>query len=271
MNILIGSRALALTHQKFRPQFVCKPDSDWDIISYEKFEDPSIEVHDPSILLNDELSNFVTNSIMIEGKPVYSLNLMGLAIVKRSHLWRDLSFDKHITMYHNWLAKHMPKKLHWAYEYYKRRTEATMQMFSKGNPNLMQKKDDFFDDAVEKKYDHDHLHELFAYYDKPLYIRLLRNKELAWCDKDKWDYLSHQDKILCVAEETQVIAAERFCVPNEWKYNTKRAYFAALKKVCTTLTSGWFRDFAIDNYPEIISVYDPNKFEFVKKELENER
>lgn len=94
---------------------------------------------------------------------------------------------------------------------------------------------------------------------------------MVWCDYDKWESLSHKDKILCVAEETQVIAVERFCVPNDWNYNTKRAYFGALKKVCTTLTSGYFRDFAIDHYPEIISVYDPNKFEFVKKELENER
>lgn len=143
MNILIGSRALSFTHQKFRPRFICKSDADWDIISSDKFEDPKIEVHDPSILLNDELSKFAFDLISLEGKDIYVLNLMGLAIVKRSHLWRDLSFDKHITMYHNWLAKHMPKEDHWAYDYYKRRTEATIKMFSKGHPNLMQGKDGF--------------------------------------------------------------------------------------------------------------------------------
>ena len=39
------------------------------------------------------------------------------------------------------------------------------------------------------------------------------------------------------------------------------------KKVCTTLTSGWFRDFAIDNYPEILKLYDHSKFEYVKNQL----
>lgn len=259
MNILIGSRALDIANIGFE----CKPDSDWDIISMEKFSDPMIEVHDPKILLNDELQFFVDDVITVEGQDIGVLGLQGLAIVKRSHLWRDLSFDKHITMYHKWLKKYIPTD-GYALDYLNRRTQETMKYFPQGNPNLMQTKEDFFDDAVTKKYDHDYLHELFAFYDKPLYTRLLRDKELAWCDREKWDALSFQDKILCVAEETQVIAAERFCIPSNWNYNPKRAYFAALKKVCTTLTSNWFRDFAIDNYPEIIKKYDPNKFNKVK-------
>lgn len=265
MDILIGSRALEAANIGFR----CREGADWDIISNEKFESPNIEVHDPKILLNEELQFFVDDVVTIEGRVVGVLGLQGLAIVKRSHLWRDLSFDKHITMYHRWLKPYLPTE-GYAYDYLKRRTEETHKMFPQGNPNLMQSKEDFFNDAVTKKYDHDYLHELFAYYDKPLYTRLLRQAGLAWCDRDKWDSLSHEDKILCVAEETQVIAAERFCIPNEWRYNTKRAYFAALKKVCTTLTSGWFRCFAIDYYPEIISRYDPLKFDHVRKVLQND-
>lgn len=265
MNILIGSRAL----ERVQPQFTARHGTDWDIISYCEFDHPDIEVHDPDILYNSELENFVYDEIIIEGRPVHILTSQGLAIVKRSHLWRDLSFDKHIAMYHRWLRPYLPTE-GYAYEYLKRRTEETHKMFPQGNPNLMQSKEDFFDDAVKKKYDHDYLHELFAFHDKPIYTRLLRNKELAWCDRDKWDALSFEDKVLCVTEETQVIAAERFCIPHDWEYNSKRAYYAALKKVCTTLCSGWFRDFAIDHYPEVIGQYDPLKFQFVKKELENE-
>ena len=265
MNILIGSRALEFNEVGFK----CKENSDWDIISSEEFSDPMIEVHDSKILLNDELENFIVGEICLDNKPVFVLGLDGLAIVKRSHLWRDLSFDKHITMYHRWLKKYLPID-DCAMNYLKRRTEATHQMFSKGSPNLMQKKEDFFDDSVKKKYDHDYLHELFAFYEKPLYTRMLRDTKSAWCEKDKWDSFSHEDKVRCVTEESQVIATERFCVPNDWNYDTKRAYFAALKKVCTTLASGWFRDFAIDNYPEILKQYNSVKFQHVKKKLENE-
>ena len=266
MNILIGSQALAMANIGFE----VRNDADWDIISDEKFENPMIEVHDPKILLNYELEKFVTGSTIIEGRFVHVLGLQGLAIVKRSHLWRDLSFDKHMTMYHKWLKFYIPYGECDATDYLNRRTKETIKMFSRGNPNLMQSKEDFFNDAIEKKYDHDYLHELVSYYDKPLYTRLLKTSELAWCEFDKWRQLSHQDKLLCIAEEVQVIAIERFCVPNDWNYSTKRAYIGALKKVCTTLCSGWFRDYAIDHYPELFSMYDPLKFDFVKKELENE-
>ena len=47
-----------------------------------------------------------------------------------------------------------------------------------------------------------------------------------------------------------VIALERFVIPG--KLNPKLAYLKAVEKICTTLTSGWFRDFAIDNWPEVI-------------------
>ena len=39
----------------------------------------------------------------------------------------------------------------------------------------------------------------------------------------------------------------------------------ALEKVCTTLTSGWFRDFAIDNYPEIFNLCDTIKIDNIRK------
>jgi len=45
------------------------------------------------------------------------------------------------------------------------------------------------------------------------------------------------------------------------------AYLKALEKVCTTVTKGYFRDFAIEHYPEVISVYNADKIINVTKEL----
>ena len=53
-------------------------------------------------------------------------------------------------------------------------------------------------------------------------------------------------------------------------YLQTKSTFPFPEKVCTTLTSGWFRDFAIDNYPEILKLYDHSKFEYVKNQLQED-
>ena len=82
--------------------------------------------------------------------------------------------------------------------------------------------------------------------------------------KGGWNDLSDLQKQQCVAEECYVIATERFLIPTNYDYFWKLAYLKALQKVCTTLCSGWFRDYAIDYYPEIINLYDKSKIETVK-------
>ena len=47
-----------------------------------------------------------------------------------------------------------------------------------------------------------------------------------------------------------VIALERYLIPMTSK-NQETAYRSALVRICTTLTKGWFRQFAIDNYPRL--------------------
>lgn len=137
----------------------------------------------------------------------------------------------------------------------------------------MQSNDDFFDDNVDKVYDHDYLHELFAFGERPMFEKLKQedNFDKAWCEKDLWDNLTLEEKCQCAAEETYVISAERFLIPSDWKFAPRRAYFRALHKVCTTLTSGWFRDFAIDNYPRIVNLYETRRFHRVKTILEFEK
>jgi hypothetical protein len=47
-----------------------------------------------------------------------------------------------------------------------------------------------------------------------------------------------------------VIALERYLIPKISK-NQETSYHLALVRICTTLTKGWFRQFAIDNYPRL--------------------
>src|SRR5581483_645172 len=46
------------------------------------------------------------------------------------------------------------------------------------------------------------------------------------------------------------IALERYLIPMISK-NQEYSYLSALVRICTSLTKGWFRQFAIDNYPRL--------------------
>lgn len=267
MKVLIGSRALAY----WNPELKIKDTTDWDIISDEPIE--GSEWHNPRFLNNAKLAFYYGShhKVNFNGHELNVMNLRGLSIIKRSHLWRNLSFQKHITHYHKYIPeKYKCINLSVADKgFLQQRIEMTMKEFPQGHPSLKKSVDDFFDDYVTKKYNHDYLHELVAYHDKPLYTQLQRDSTMAWCEKDLWDNLSVDDKIKCVAEETQVIAIERFLVPKDWNYPVRHAYIKALDKVCTTLCSGWFRDWAIDYYPQVFDLCDTMKFENIRKELEN--
>lgn len=265
MNILIGSRAM----HYWNPAVPLKAETDWDIIS--SFPIEGAEFHDRFLLNNADLYRYCTDEkLQVNGNVVYVLSMKGLSLVKRSHLHRDLSFDKHITHYWKYLE---PWSKLWNSSdlaFLAERTQMTLEKFPQLKPNLNQSVESFFDDAVHKRYDHDYLHELFAYEDRPMYTKLQINPELARCERNLWDNLSYRQKVKCVAEETQVIATERFLVPKDWEYPAKAAYMKALQKVCTTLTSGWFREFALDNYPSVVELFSKYKFNEVRSKLENQ-
>jgi hypothetical protein len=270
--MLIGSRAIAY----WNPEFKVRSNSDWDIVgcSYENTfyryelgipDEDRIEWHDPYHLNNkDMIFTFETGDRVISP--------YGLAIMYRSHLHRDWNWDAHITKYHKFILPLLKSDLHLSDPILLERIKLTKKAYPQGNPKLNQTNEMFFDDPVVKVYDHDFLHELYAYEDRPMFEKLKRPEQfdLAWCAKDLWDELSQTQKLQCVAEETYVIATERFMVPNDWNYPTKKAFYFALKRVCTTLTSGWFRDFAIDNFPQVFELFDAKKMYLVQAHLESE-
>jgi hypothetical protein len=264
-NLLIGSRALAYWNKNLQ----ISSNADWDIISDKPIE--GAEWHDSKFLNNAEFEQFTNSSDVIEfnNNKVSVVNIFGLSIIKRSHLWRSLSFQKHITHYHKYLTNFKRKQYNsYMEQILQERILLTMQAYPQAYPRLNKRVDEFFDDYVTKKYNHDYLHELVAYYDKPLYTRMQHNPDRAWCDKDLWNDLALEDKTKCIAEEVQVIAIERFMVPNDWKYSVRLAYIKSLDKVCTTLCSGWFRDHAIDYYPEVLALCDTLRIAKIRKELE---
>lgn len=262
-NILIGSRAIYYYDQSIP----IKNTTDFDILSDKEYD--FAENHKFDHLNNYDIEKYTNENDFIYHNKVklYIPSMKCLAMIKRSHLWRNLSFAKHITMYH----KHMQdKNFVNDMKFLNERTEMTHKEYDDYiSPRLNVSIDEFFNDSVDKKYDHDYLHELFAYNGQPMYTRLQNGNDSVWCHIEYWNTFTFLEKCQCVSEETMVIAAERMLIPSNWKYSSKLAYIRSLEKVCTTLTSGWFRDFAIDNYPTIMSLYDESRFNKVKHTLEN--
>src|SRR5205809_4637853 len=69
-------------------------------------------------------------------------------------------------------------------------------------------------------------------------------------EKSLFKEIDYQKQLNCIKEEAMVIALERYLIPKISK-NQETSYSLALVRICTSLTKGWFRQFAIDNYPRL--------------------
>ncbi|CAB4426208.1 unnamed protein product [Rhizophagus irregularis] len=119
--------------------------------------------------------------------------------------------------------------------------------------NLNMSNDDFLENEdnlfVQKCIPREDLHELVKYGDHPIY-QGLRDGQSKALKKSLFEKLDYQTKINCIKEEAMVIALERYLIPMISK-DQENSYKLALVRICTTLTKVWFRQFAIDNYPQL--------------------
>lgn len=127
-------------------------------------------------------------------------------------------------------------------------------------PVLKTSKDNFFTDSVPYQYDHDSIHAAVAMLAKPAYTYYIADNEEVMCSKEKFFALPKIIQLYGVLEESYVLALERSIIPHGT--DPKKAFDIALSKVCTSITSGWFRKFAYDNYFVVQGLYNS---EFVQK------
>lgn len=144
------------------------------------------------------------------------------------------------------------------------------ETYNYAHPVLDQSKDTFFQDEVGYIYEHDTIHAAIAIEDKPAYTNYMKDGAQVMVDKSKFFSLDEETKLLGVYEETCVLALERCLIPFEFSVRPKDAFIAALIKVCTSITSGWFREYAYNNFYEVLKMY--RKFgedDFVEKYKNN--
>lgn len=107
------------------------------------------------------------------------------------------------------------------------------------NPtNLNQTAGKFFDDAVDRKYDHDSVHRSVAYGERPLYEAILKDGSEVAVDNDKFWALDLDTQLKLVREEIYATALERILIPNDYQGSPRAAYHWALRRTATSLFKG---------------------------------
>lgn len=137
-------------------------------------------------------------------------------------------------------------------------------------PKLNQSKQTFFsDDGIQYIYDHDSIHVAMAHLEHPAYTYYLKEGAEVQCDRELFFSLPQQTRLYGVLEETYVLALERSQIPFKGKVDPRRSFEIALQKVCTSITGGWFREFAWENYHRVVSMYNPAYVEKFWKAVED--
>jgi hypothetical protein len=136
-------------------------------------------------------------------------------------------------------------------ELYKSLFKHWEEVHGKKNVTLDKPKEKFFTPGVKRVIDHDTLHSIMAYYDKPLYQTILKDDQEVLTDYNKFILLSHENQIKLAREEIYVIALERYAIPFNMKVPKKAAYFFSCRDLVTRMTKGWFPKFIINNWSEL--------------------
>lgn len=147
------------------------------------------------------------------------------------------------------------------------------ETYTYAHPRLAVTKDAFFDgDGVPYIYEHDSLHEAVALtdhmhynsgtdsmYSEPRPAYTFYSGGAVWSSKELFFKCSEQIRLYGVYEESCVLALERSQIPFADAVNPphpRKSFEYALMKVCTSITSGWFREFAWESYDKVLDIYE---------------
>lgn len=150
-------------------------------------------------------------------------------------------------------------------DWYKERMKET---YDYQHPKLNQSKNSFFsDDGVNYVYDHDTIHEAVKTLEIPAFQFIKEDQADVFCSKEKFMISPEHVKLATVLEESYVLALERCLIPFDFKATPEWAFSKALEKVCTSIASGWWREYAWENYDNVVRLFDANYVDKFKAAL----
>ena len=208
---------------------------DWDVFSPDPIAGAEVFWHP---LLDDWISPGYVGYATID--ELYTL--------KVSHTYWELrngSWNKHMDDIVT-LKSHGGKMIQPLHDLLKRIWAETHR--KRWEVDLGRTKEQFFADAVPRKYDHDSIHASVAYGDRPLFESILKDGETVAVDMAKLKAMPFDDQVRLFREEVYATALERLLIPAEYRYSTRKAYAWALRRTITSLTKGWSAQFLAENY-----------------------
>jgi len=159
------------------------------------------------------------------------------------------------------------------------------ESYDYAHPKLNVSSKDFFNgDGVNYVYDHDSIHlavALDSYVEwgqpcpdgrvgclvahgkrifSPAYTKYMKDGSEVMTSKEKFMSVDEKVRLYGVYEESCVLALERSQIPHglgkEGGPSARWSFEMALMKVCTSITSGWFREYAWENYQKVLDLYN---------------
>lgn len=201
----------------------------------------------------DALS-FGGEKILFDGTAVTVPDINALFEIKSSH--RYLKDSPHFlkTMNDRLLLKEAGAQII-NKEFLSKREKET---YTYKHPKLNVNKYNFFkDDNIKYIYDHDTIHISMAHKEKPAYMYFKPEDKEVMVSRSMWDSLDEETKIYSIVEESYVLALERSQIPHPNVLTPLQSFELALMKVCTSITSGWWREYAYDHYYYAHKLYNP--------------
>lgn len=199
---------------------------------------------------SQELLNIVNAT---SGKHIASLDVLYTLKMSHRYLKDSPHFLKtmHDIKYLRKLGAKVPDNLQ---EWFKKREKET---YDYQHPKLNVDKEDFFDKAEDfYVYDHDSIHMAVALRDYPAYLDFKPSNEDVLCSREMFEDCSDQVKLNSVVEEAMVLTLERSLVPNDFKPDPDKMFKFALTKVCSSITSGWWREYAWEHFEEAMKLFN---------------
>lgn len=145
--------------------------------------------------------------------------------------------------------------------------EREKETYDYSHPSLMKRKQDFFDASVNYVWQHDDLHTALKFFELPAYTYFSGGE--VWSDMSKFFELPEEVRLHAVLEEALVLACERsqLAFPDK-NIDRKKSFDVALEKVCTSITSGKFREYAYENYYKVQELYEQKGKDYVERAKE---
>lgn len=167
-----------------------------------------------------------------------------LLTLKLSHSHWDVHWDKTVFDINFFMERNVQPNM----GLYEKLLPIWEKIHGKKKLNMNKSNEEFFNDAVSRPIPHDVIHDAVSFYDKPLFTYLKSNPDIAIIDRKLFEKLSHDDQCKVALEEIMATAIERFNLTAlSTRLDRMIAMHKAHKKICISMSKGWFSRFLITN------------------------